>query len=243
MGATAPASMISTIVQGNCEVLSMLCLIQANEPGVPVIYAPALALMNPRTGGLRNAGMQYGIMGAAATEMARYYGLPAESSPGGSDAHQLDIQMGLEGAAMALPTMLSWPDIIVGPGMLDGSMVASLEQLIIDVEIFRLAKQAHRGVATDQQNWLMNVIEAVGPGGHYLSESSTLSAMRSDEWNLSDLGVHASFEDWLAQGKEPLIAGANKIVEDILANHQPLPLGESAEKELAGICKRAREAG
>lgn len=242
MGATAPASMISTIVQGNCEVLSMLCLIQAHEPGVPVIYAPALALMDPRTGGLRNAGMQYAIMGAAATEMARYYRLPAESSPGGSDAHQLDIQMGLEGAAMALPTMLAWPDIIVGPGMLDGSMVASLEQLIIDVEIFRLAKQAHRGVVSDDQHWLVDAIDDVGPGGHFLSESSTLSAIRSDEWNLSDLGVHGSFEDWLVQGKEPLIAGVNRKVDDIIATHKPLPLGESAEKELAMICRRAGEA-
>ena len=240
MGATAPASMIATIVQGNCEVLSMLCLIQAHEPGVPVIYAPALALMDPRTGGLRNAGMQYAVMGAAATEMARYYNLPAESCPGGSDAHQLDIQMGLEGAAMSLPTMLSWPDIIVGPGMLDGSMVASLEQLVIEVEIFRLAKQAHRGVVTDQQNWLVDVIDDVGPGGHFLSESSTLSAIRSDEWYLSDLGFHGSFEDWLAQGEEPLAATVNKKLDDILASHASLPLDESVENELYKICKRAR---
>lgn len=240
MGATAPASMIATIVQGNCEVLSMLCLIQAHEPGAPVIYAPALALMDPRTGGLRNAGMQYAVMGAAATEMARYYNLPAESCPGGSDAHQLDIQMGLEGAAMSLPTMLAWPDIIVGPGMLDGSMVASLEQLIIEVEIFRLAKQAHRGVVTDQQNWLVDVIGDVGPGGHFLSESSTLSAIRSDEWYLSDLGFHGSFEDWLAQGKEPLAATVNKKLDNILASHESLPLDESVENELAKICKRAR---
>ena len=241
MGATAPASMISTIVQGNCEVLSMLCLVQANEPGVPVIYAPALALMDPQSGGLRNASMQYAIMGAAATEMARYYGLPAQASPGGSDAHELDIQMGLEGAAMALPTMLSWPDIIVGPGMLDGSMVASLEQLLIDVGVFRLAKQAHRGVVTDEEHWLMDVIEKQGPGGHFLTEASTLSFIRSDEWFLSDLGFHGSYEDWLAQGKEPLTTAVNKKLDDILATHKPLPLDDAVEEELTKICKRARD--
>ena len=55
-------------------------------------------------------------MDAAATEMARYYGLPAESSPGGSDAHILNFQNAHENAIMGMPTMLSWPDIIVGPG-------------------------------------------------------------------------------------------------------------------------------
>ena len=77
MGATAPGSMISTIVPGNCEVLSMLCLLQAHDPGVPIIYAPALAVMDPRSAALKSASIEYSIMGAAATEMTRYYGLPA----------------------------------------------------------------------------------------------------------------------------------------------------------------------
>ncbi|MBW1892016.1 MAG: trimethylamine methyltransferase family protein, partial [Deltaproteobacteria bacterium] len=33
MGCSAPASMIATVIQGNCEVLATLCLLQANEPG------------------------------------------------------------------------------------------------------------------------------------------------------------------------------------------------------------------
>ena len=66
MGATALASMIATIVQGNCEVLAMLCLLQAHAPGVPVIYAPALVVMDPRSATLKNASMEFSLMGAAA---------------------------------------------------------------------------------------------------------------------------------------------------------------------------------
>ncbi len=50
MGGTGPGNMISMTIQGNCEVISTLCLIQAADPGTPIIYAPALAVMNPRTG-------------------------------------------------------------------------------------------------------------------------------------------------------------------------------------------------
>jgi trimethylamine--corrinoid protein Co-methyltransferase len=241
MGATAPASMISTIVQGNCEVLSMLCLLQAHEPGLPFIYAPALAVMDPRNGRLRTASMEYSIMGAAATEMARYYGLPAESSPGGSDAHISDIQCAYEGAAMTLPTALSWPDIVVGPGLLDGSMVSSLEELLINVEVFRFAKQAHRGVVTDDGKWLTDVIKEVGPGGDYLAKPSTLSSVRSGEWFLSDLGVHDTYENWRASHKGELLEEVREEVDQILATHEPMPLDEDVEKELDKIRKRARD--
>ncbi len=242
MGATAPASMISTIVQGNCEVLSMLCLLQSHEPGAPIIYAPALAVMDPRTAALRGASMEYSIMGAAATEMARFYGLPAECSPGGSDAHIPNIQFAYEGAAMGLPTILSRPDIIVGPGLLDGSMVSSLEQLLMDVEVFRFAKQAQRGVASDKEKWLMDDIKKVGPGGDYLCEASTASLIRGDEWFLSDLGAHDAYENWKESGKPDFLQEVGEKVDHILATHEPLPLDEHMEKELEQICKRAREA-
>lgn len=240
MGATAPGSMISTIVQGNCEVLSMLCLLQAHDPGVPIIYAPALAVMNPSSATLKNASMEYSIMGAAATEMARFYGLPAESSPGGSDAHIPDIQCAYEGAAMTLPTTLSWPDIIVGPGMLDGSMVSSLEQLLVDVEIFRYAKQGHRGVVTDEEKWLTDVIKRVGPGGNYLCEPSTVSSIRGDEWFISELGVHVNYERWKAGGGRNFLEELAGKVDRILSRHEPLPLDEEVEKELNKICERAK---
>ena len=80
MGATAPASLISTVITANCEVLATLCLIQAAEPGTPVIYAPVSALMDPRTGMLKSDAIEGGVLGAATIEMGRYYGLPAETS-------------------------------------------------------------------------------------------------------------------------------------------------------------------
>jgi trimethylamine--corrinoid protein Co-methyltransferase len=241
LGCSAPGNMISTIIQGNCEVLSMLCLLQANEPGVPVIYVPALAVMNPRTASPSYAAVGFSIMGMATTEMANYYGLPSESSPGGSDAHILDFQNAHECAALAIPTMLSWPDIAVGPGMLDGSMVSSLEKILIDVEVFRLAKYVHRGLDTREERWLTDEISKVGPGGNYLGENSTLGALRSDEWYISNFGFHESYEKWSAGDRTTLQEEAREEVARILKKHEPLPLGHDVERELAHICKRARE--
>lgn len=239
MGATAPGTMISTVVQGNCEVLAMICLLQANEPGVPIIYAPALATINPKTGLLSDGSMDYSIMSAAVTQMARYYDLPAESAPGGTDSQVLDFQNGYENSAMKLASHLAWPDIIVGPGMLDGSIVSSLEQMYVDVEIFRIARKAHDGMDTNSGKWLMDIIEEVGPGGNYLGEPTTLMSIQDGEWYLPDIGSHTSFEDWVKGGKKDLLSQIREKVDQILEAYEPLPLGEDIEKELAKICKRA----
>jgi trimethylamine--corrinoid protein Co-methyltransferase len=239
MGATAPGTMISTVVQGNCEVLAMICLLEANEPGVPIIYAPVLATINPKTGLLSDGSMDYSIMSAAVTQMARYYSLPAESAPGGTDSQELDFQNGYENSAMKLASHLAWPDIIVGPGMLDGSMVSSLEQMYVDVEIFRLARKAHCGMDTSHGKWLIDIIEEVGPGGNYLGEPTTLMSIQDGEWYLPDIGSHTSFEDWVKGGKKNVLSQIREKVDQILEAYEPLPLGEDVEKELAKICKRA----
>jgi trimethylamine---corrinoid protein Co-methyltransferase len=239
MGASSPGNMISTIIQGNCEIIAMVCLLQANEPGVPIIYAPALAVMNPKTVAPAYASMEFSIMDAAATEMARYYGIPAETSPGGSDAHVLNTQNTLEIGTMSIPALLSCPDIVVGPGLLDGSMVASLEKFLIDVEVFRLARHAQRGVNTSEEMWLTDVIKKIGPGGNFLYEKSTVEAIRSDDWYVPDFGSHESYDSWVANGKKDILEEARERVNQILKSHEPLPLGDDVEKELAKICKRA----
>jgi trimethylamine--corrinoid protein Co-methyltransferase len=239
MGATAPASLIATTVIGNCEVLAMLCLIQAAAPGTPVIYAPALAVANPRSGGYGGGPVEHGLLGAACTEMGRYYGLPVEASGFGADSHVPGIQAAYERAMNGLLPVLSWPDILVGPGLLGGSMVLSFEQLLIDVEMFRMAKRARQGIATDGGQWLDDVLDSIQPGDHFLDRRSTVQAIRRGEWYLSKFGVHEPYDAWAAAGKPCLLDEARAQVAHILAMHEPLPLGEEVERELERIQKRA----
>ncbi len=241
MGATAPANMISTVIQGNAEVLAMLCLLQAHEPGVPFIYALVLAAMEPRTGGLRNGSMESATMSVAVTEMARYYNLPVENSGGGTDAALPGIQSAYERAANFMPVTLSWPDVLIGLGLFGGSMVLRMEQILIDVEIFRLEKHVRRGIITSDDSWLTDVIKKVGPGGNYLCEQSTLTSIRSGEWYMPDFGVHDSYENWIAGGGKTLLDESREKVAHILETHEPLPFDENTEKELSRIKKKAAE--
>jgi len=243
MGATAPGSLIATTVLGNCDVLAMLCLVQAAAPGTPFIYAPALSVMDPRSGGYSPGAVENGLLGAAAVEMARYYELPAMGTGGGSGCYVPGIQAGYERAMNALLPLLAWPDVLVGPGLLGGSMILSLEQLLIDVEVFRMGKRAHQGIATAADKWLEGLIERVGPAGHFLAEASTVEAARGGEWYISHLGVHETFEEWEAAGRPSLLEETRERVDQILAAHEPLPLEEDVERELGRIVERARAEG
>lgn len=241
MGSTAPGSLAGTITLANCEVLAMLCLLQAAAPGTPFIYAPALAVMHPRHATLAAGAIESGIMSAAGVEMARYYGLPAIGSGGGSDHHVPCIQAGYERALGVMPTVLSWPDILVGPGLLGGSMILSLEQLVIDVEVYNICRRAYQGIDTRHDRWLDAVIEAVGPGGGFMAEPSTVEGIRNGEWYLTDFGWHDSYEAWEATGRPQLLDEARDLVDSLLASHQPMPLGDEVEQELKRIAWRAEQ--
>ncbi len=241
MGATGPASLISNTVLANSEVLATLCLVQAASPCTPIIYASAPGVMDPRSGGYTGGASEVGLLCTVAVEMGRFYGLPVEATGFGSTDHQIpSIQASYEGALNGLLPTLSWPDILVGPGLL-GAVTLSLEQLIIDVEVFRLSKRMYQGIGTDPDDWLEDVIATVGPGAHYLGEPSTVRRVRGDEWYISQIGMHGSFEVWDAAGRPTLMEEAREIVNQKLASHEPLPLGEDVERELQRIHARALE--
>jgi trimethylamine--corrinoid protein Co-methyltransferase len=200
MGGTAPGSLISTIILGNCEVLATLCMIQAGAPGTPIIYAPVLAISNIRSGAYSAGAIESGLTGAASTEMARYYGLPVEASGGGTSQYMPGIQASYERALNAVLPVLSWPDILVGPGLMGGSTHLSFEQLLIDVEVYKMSVRAYQGIATGEGKWLDDVIQRVGPAGYFMGEPSTVKNLRSGEWYLSDFGWQGSYEEWHASG-------------------------------------------
>lgn len=239
MGATGPGSLISTIILGNCEAIGYLCLIQATTPGTPFIYAPVPVVIDPRSGRFTGSAVEVGLLGAAVTEMGRYYGLPVQAAGAGTDHHFPSIQAGYEKATNGLLTALSWPDILIEPGHLGSNLNLCLEQILIDIEVFRLTKQAHRGFVTEEHKWLDDLIEEVGPGGNFLGQRSTRDGVRDGEWYVSTFGVHDTFEAWDTAGRPKLIDEAHEKMETILATHQPLPYDEDVDRELENIQARA----
>lgn len=239
MGGTAPASLISTVLIANCETLAMLCLAQAAEPGVPIIYAASPAIMDPYTGRFTGSEVEHGLMGAAVTEIARHYGLPVETSAGSTGHYQPGVRAGYERALNWVMATLSWPDLIVGPGQLGGSLLLSLEQLLIDVEVFRRSSRLSEGIDTRVKEWLEVDIAAVGHGGNYLSRKTTKNALHSGEVYMTDYDARKTYEAWFALGKPTLVNELKHKVRETLQSHQPLPFSPEVERELEKLESRA----
>ena len=146
-GATAPGSRLGTLLAANCETVGTICLVQAAAPGTPVFYSPVVATMDPRTGLYAAGAPEHAVLCAAGTEMARYYGLPAESSGLCTQTYEPDLQTAWEKADSGLLAVLAGPDVLVGPGLLGGATVLCLEQIVLDVEVVRARQAGSRGRA------------------------------------------------------------------------------------------------
>jgi trimethylamine---corrinoid protein Co-methyltransferase len=238
-GATAPGTRLATLLAANCETVAALCLVQAAAPGTPVLYAPTPAAMDPRTGLLAGGAIEHAVSCAACTEMARFYGLGAESSGSSTQTFVPDLQTALEKANNILPATLSDPDILCGPGLLAGSTVLSLEQILLDVLEWRQARQACTGVPVRDDLWLDDVLAAVGPGGSFLGERSTRVNIRTGEWRLNEFGMFGGHDAWRAAGSPTTLDHARRKVEEILGEHKSLPLDEDVIAALAELQKRA----
>ena len=241
MGGTAPASLISTLLLANCETLAMLCLVQAAAPGTPTIYAACPSIMDPLTGRFTGSEVEHGLLGAAVTEIARYYGLPVEASAGSSGHYVPGIRSSYERALNWAMASLSWPDLLVGPGQLGGSMLLSLEQLMIDVEIFRRCDRLSDGIDSSLDEWLEVDLAAVGHGGNFLARRSTRDAFNSGEVYVSEFDTRDSYESWSASGKPSLLEEIQELVEETLESRQPLPIDEDVLHELDAIEERATQ--
>ena len=153
-----------------------------------------------------------------------------------------DIQTAWEKANGGLLVTLSDPDILVGPGLLGGAMILNLEQIVFDVEVARLARQALTGIPVRDELWLDEILDKVGPCGSFLGERSTRVNARAGEWRLSDFGMHGSWDAWTAAGSPTTLDYARERVDEILATHVSLPYPDDVAAALAELQKRAEAA-
>jgi len=108
-----------------------------------------------------------------------------------------------------------------------------LAEMVLDAEIFNLLHYLTDTSAMSLSDSIAQVIESVGPGGHYLSDKHTLENMRR-QW-MPRLFDRLSWEDWESAGKPGPQALANERVQSLLSTHEPPPLDDGVEDEILRI--------
>lgn len=221
VGSSAPMTLAGTLNVMNAEVLAISAFIQSIKPGLPTFYVCVPGLTNMKKGTWFTGGVEYALLNGAATQMARFYGMPIWVTAGRTDSKVIDIQAGYE-HAMTIPyAFLSRANhITCGAGYLESVMAVSFELYVIDDEMIGMAKRVQRGMEVNPETLALDLIQGQGPGGNFLAEPHTVKYMRSELFNpvISD---REDREAWEEKGYKDGWTRAREVVKNVLVSHHP----------------------
>jgi trimethylamine--corrinoid protein Co-methyltransferase len=235
-GLTAPVTLCGLLVVTHAEVLALVTITQLFRAGTPVIYGMSSSVPDMRSGANLSGAVEIGLLGVAVAQLARRCGLPCVVSTG-TDAHAPGDQSVMERLMTLLLPALAGVDL-VNLTTLSTKMSFSLEQVLLDETVLSLVERCLQGVAVDETTLALNLIQAVGPGGTYITASHTLDHFR-DELLIPDLVSRDSRVAWEAAGAPDMRARARERLQQILDGHQPVSLPDGVATQLDDIVREA----
>lgn len=228
-GGTSPVTMAGTVLLHNVEFLSGLVLFQAANPGTPIIYGAGASQLDMRTG--RYGGSAAGrALGLALCELAHFYHLPVNLFGLSTASRELDAQYGHEATAACLLAYLAGADEIYSMGLLSSARVLSLDKMVLDNHLARQIRDMLQPILVDEAHLQADLIERVGIGGQYLTQSATRDFTRREYVDV-----------WPPAGKQ-LMEVIHGEALAILHDHQPPSLPEGAAEEIQSILQEADRA-
>jgi trimethylamine--corrinoid protein Co-methyltransferase len=230
LGSTGPATFAGNIVQGSAESLSGLVLAQLVKSGAPFIYGAFTTVMDMRTTIFSYGAPEISLMKAAMSQMAQFYQLPFFGTAGASDAKFPDTQAGVEATFSLLSAALIGANLVHDAGSwLDHGSLSSPAFMVLVNEILYMIKQYMQGISVDDESLAIELIDKIGPGGHYLHEDHTMAHFK-DIW-YSDIFDRKVFDVWLEEGGAKFDQRLQEKTKALM-KHQPDPLQDKVLKEI-----------
>jgi trimethylamine--corrinoid protein Co-methyltransferase len=239
VGATAPVTVAGALVQANAEQLSGLLITQLIREGAPMIGAGGILFMDMSQGLISYAAPEFMLGNTAFAEMCHYYGIPIFAFSGCSDAKTFDQQAAAEGALWMMITALGGGNLIHDVGYIESGMTASYEQIVAMDEVAGLVKRFLGGIELNTDTIALDVIDQVGPGGHYLEHAHTYKHFKKN-W-VPKLFNRTSREQWESEGQLTMGDKTTAKVQNILETHQAKPIPDEVSEALDAVIQKAEE--
>jgi trimethylamine--corrinoid protein Co-methyltransferase len=228
--------MAGALALGNAEALAGLTIHQLRRPGAPFIYGGCVCPFDMRVAGIAYGAPEWHMASAILAQLARRYRLPVFSTAGCTDSKVVDEQAIMEGTYSLLLAGLSGANLIHDVGYLESGLTGSLVYLALMDEATAMVKRTLQNFNVDAASLAVDLVNKVGPGGHFLEEEHTLRHFRAETWYPALLD-RQKFDGWQAQGATTMQARALKKVREILQTHRPAPLPVDAERKISDLTK------
>lgn len=233
-GALAPMTPPGAQAHMNAGNLVGLVLSQIKREGSPFIWGGWGLHMDMKTQIFPYASPRMRGLGAAS---AQHYGIPFFGLSGCSDSKILDGQATAEAALTLMVDALSGANLIHDLGYLESGLTGSLELLAICDDIIGWIRHFMKGVEVSEETLALDVIDEVGPSGHFMDTDHTLQHFKEDWYPF--LMDHRTYEGWESAGGKSITMRAREKVEQILNRPQTEILSSKIQKKIRTIVERA----
>jgi len=235
-GVSAPCTMIGPVLIGNAESLSGLVIHQLRRRGVPYVYGALPSTADMIHGSFNYGAPELSMMCSAIADMAHYYKLPVWGTGGCCDSNAMDVQAGVEAAFSLLSAVLAGANLIHDLGLFSQGLCISPGFHLLNDEVISMVKQFARGIEVNEKTLCLDLIDAIGPGGSYITHEHTLR-------HFKEMWIPRIFDRTNMESLEKghlLDAGerAQKRAREIIETHKPEPISEGALKDLSEVTKR-----
>jgi len=236
-GATGPVTLAGLITQITAESLIHLTIAQLRKKGCPVAMSGNVGILDMRNALMTMGAPENSLGIAAQAEVAQSFNLPTWGLAGATDSKLLDAQAGLESAFSILSQGLSGLNLIHDVGYMASGMVCSLEQLVMGNEVVGMTKRFVEGITVTRDTIARQVIEDVGPGGHFLVQKHTMDHFKK-ELSTTKLLNRQTIDAWKASGQPSMEDRVKEQVRKIVETHKPEPLSDKILSELDRLKKK-----
>jgi trimethylamine--corrinoid protein Co-methyltransferase len=238
LGTTGPATLAGALAMADAEIISAAVLLQLASPGAPVFHSIMHGWADPRSGNYvaypLDARCRY-----APVEMAHRWGMPAFGGAFGTESGAPGTwQAAADVALDPFLIGLAGAEWVTGMGLNESFTLLYPEAIILDDDLYHRARYALLDMEVSPETLALEVIRAVGPGGHFLAQKHTRKHMRDA---MKPAITHQTGPD--GKYRDPLEVAREKV-RWILENYRPPPLEEAKRTEVSRILETAdRELG